>query len=249
MNAGGTLYLLPCPIADGPIDASLPATVIERARRIEHFLAEDAKSARAFLKALGHPRPLRELKIVEIGHAPDPAAVESWLAPLVAGHDVAIVSEAGCPGVADPGGTIVAAAHARGLRVRPLVGPSSIVLALMAAGLDGQRFRFLGYLPVAADARVTALRALERESRTRRETQVFIETPYRSAALFEAALVACAPATRLAIAADLTAADELVAMRTVQQWRGTPGRPALDRRPTVFCLLAAQPAGTAGASA
>lgn len=237
----GTLYLLPCPIAAGPIDAVLPAEVVAVARRVDYFLAEEAKSARAFLKEVAHPRPLRDLSIVEIGHAPRAADIDGWLAPLVSGADAAIVSEAGCPGIADPGATIVAAAHARGLRVRPLVGPSSILLAVMAAGLDGQRFRFHGYLPVAADARTVALKTLERESKTRAETQVFIETPYRSAVLFEAVLGACAASTRLSVAADLTGPAEFIATRSVQQWKSVPReqRPDLQRRPAVFCLLAA----------
>ena len=236
----GTLYLLPCPVAAGPLDAVLPAEVIAIARRLDYFLAEDAKSARAFLKEAGHPRPIRELSIVEIGHEPRTADIDGWLAPLASGTDAAIVSEAGCPGIADPGETIVAAAHARGLQVRPLVGPSSILLALMGAGLAGQRFRFHGYLPVAADARTAALKALERESKTRTETQVFIETPYRSAVVFDAVLGACAPSTRLAVAADLTGAGEFIASRTVQQWKSCPQerRPALQRQPAVFCLLA-----------
>jgi 16S rRNA (cytidine1402-2'-O)-methyltransferase len=233
----GSLLLLPCPIAAGTLAAVLPVEVQAIARRLEHFLVEDAKSARAFLKELGHPRPLRELSIVEIGHEPASDRIAEWLAPLAAGADVAIVSEAGCPGVADPGATIVAAAHARGLRVRPLAGPSSILLALMASGLEGQRFRFHGYLPVAPPARAASLIALERESRARRETQIFIETPYRSAALFEAVLDACAPATRVAVAADLTGTDEFVRTATVQQWKAGPA-PRLQRRPTVFCLLA-----------
>lgn len=234
----GTLYLLPCPIAAGSLQASLPAEVIATARGLEHFLVEDAKTARAFLKELGHPKPIRELAIDEIGHAPPAESVDAWLAPVVAGRDAAIVSEAGCPAIADPGGTIVAAAHARGIRVRPLVGPSSILLALMAAGLDGQRFRFHGYLPVAAETRTSNLKGLERESKARAETQVFIETPYRSASMFDSLLAVCAPSTRVAIAVDLTGPGELVRMQTVQQWKAA-ARPALQRQPAVFCLLAA----------
>lgn len=235
-----TLYLLPCPIATGSLLATLPAEVIATGRRLEHFLVEDAKSARAFLKELGHPRPLRDLSIVQIGHAPRAADVDGWLAPLDAGHDMAIVSEAGCPGVADPGSVLVAAAHARGRCVRPLVGPSALLLALMACGLEGQRFRFHGYLPVPADARTAALRALERESRARTETQLFIETPYRTVALFDAVLAACASGTRVAVGADLTGSDEFVAMHTVQQWatHAADARRRLQRRPAVFCLLA-----------
>jgi 16S rRNA (cytidine1402-2'-O)-methyltransferase len=233
----GTLYLLPCPIAIGSLDASLPAEVIATARRLEHFLVEDAKTARAFLKEVGHPKPIRDLAIDEIGHAPRAESVDAWLAPIIGGRDAAVVSEAGCPAVADPGGTIVAAAHARGIRVRPLVGPSSILLALMAAGLDGQRFRFVGYLPVPAEERSASLKALERESGQRGETQVFIETPYRSAPVFDSILAACAPSTRLAVAVDLTGPGEFVRMRTVQQWKADE-KPALQRQPAVFCLLA-----------
>lgn len=233
----GTLYLLPCPIAAESLEASLPAEVIATARRLEHFLVEDAKTARAFLKEVGHPKPMRDLAIDEIGHAPPADRIDAWLAPVVAGRDAAVVSEAGCPAVADPGGTLVAAAHARGIRVRPLVGPSSILLALMAAGLDGQRFRFLGYLPVPAGERSASLRALESESRARGETQVFIETPYRSASMFDAILAACAPSTLLAVAVDLTGPGEFVRMRTVQQWKAAE-KPELQRRPAVFCLLA-----------
>ena len=236
----GTLYLLPCPIAEGPIEAALPNAVLAVARGLEYFLVEDAKTARAFLKHAGHPKPIRELSITEIGHAPRAEDIDGWIAPLLAGHDVAIVSEAGCPGIADPGTSIVAAAHERRIPVRPLVGPSSILLAVMASGLEGQRFRFLGYLPVAAEARAEALKTIERESKSRRETQVFIETPYRSKAMFDAILASCAGSTRLAVAADLMGADEFVSMRTVTQWKSVAAgdRPAMQRQPAVFCLLA-----------
>lgn len=232
----GTLYLLPCPIAEGPLAAALPADVIALARRLDHFLVENAKSARAFLKALEHPRPLRELAITEIGHEPRATEIAGWLAPLAHGVDIAVVSEAGCPAVADPGASLVAAAHAAGHRVRPLVGPSSILLALMSCGLEGQRFRFHGYLPVAAEERAAAIKSLERDSAARRETQVFIETPYRSAALFDAVLAVCAAATRIAVAADLMSSTESISMRSVQAWKAAP--PSLQRRPAVFCLLA-----------
>jgi 16S rRNA (cytidine1402-2'-O)-methyltransferase len=235
----GVLFLLPTPIADGPLDGVLPEAVIATARRIDHYLAENAKSARAFLKLAGHPRPLRELSIIEIGHQPRGDEIETWLAPLAAGHDIALVSEAGCPAVADPGATLVAVAHLRGWRVRPLVGPSAILLALMASGLDGQHFRFHGYLPIGKDERSARLQLLERESRSG-ETQVFIETPYRGDALFEAILTGCAATTRIAVAIDLTGGGEYVGMRTVEAWRKMPdsARPSLQKRPAVFCLLA-----------
>lgn len=231
----GALILLPCPIAADAIAGALPPDVVAVARRLDYFLVENAKSARAFLKSIGHPTPLRELQIEEIGHEPDADSIAGWLAPLSAGRDAALLSEAGCPAVADPGATLVAAAHRLGLRVRPLVGPSSLLLALMASGGNGQRFRFHGYLPVPADERARRLQALERDARSG-ETQLFIETPYRGRAMFDAILGACAPDTRLSVAVDLTAADEYVRTLSVAEWRNAPA-PPLDRRPAVFSLL------------
>jgi 16S rRNA (cytidine1402-2'-O)-methyltransferase len=236
----GTLYLMPTPLAEDTALAVLPATTLEIARRLRYFLAEDARSARAFLKAADHPRPLQSLRIVEIGHAPDPRAIDGWLQPLIDGEDAAIVSEAGCPGIADPGAAIVARAHVRGLHVQPLVGPSSIVLALMASGLNGQAFRFVGYLPQDAAALAMRLRQLERDSRGG-ETQLWIETPYRNERMFDAVLAACRLDSRLTLATELTAAAETVQTRTVADWKvlGASQRPDLRKRPTVFALLAA----------
>ncbi len=232
----GTLYLMPCPIAVGPIDEVMPDGVIRIARGLSYFLAENAKSARAVLKLFGHPRPLRELDIVEIGHDPAVESIGVWLGPVLEGRDAALLSEAGCPGVADPGASIVAAAHRAGLRVRPLVGPSSLLLALMASGLNGQSFRFHGYLPITPSERAARLLDLERLA-LQGETQMFIETPYRTAAMFTAILASCDPTTRLALAVDLTGVTEIVATHSIAEWRQR-GAPALDRRAAVFSLLA-----------
>ena len=234
----GTLFLLPTPIAASSLNAALPPAVIALAHRVEHFLVEDAKTARVFLKQLGHPKSLRDLSIVEIGHAPPDSDIAAWQAPMRAGADNALPSEAGCPAVADPGATLVAAAHRNGWTVQPLVGPSSIILALMASGLDGQHFRFVGYLPIAADERAAAIRALE--SKAKDETQIFIETPYRNFAVFEALLQHCRPMTRLAIAIDLTGDAEFVRQCTVEQWRTqtSAAHASLSKQPAVFCLLA-----------
>lgn len=239
----GTLYLLPSPLAPTeatPVDAVLPAGTLAVLRSIDYFLVENAKAARAFLKAAGHPRPLRELEIVEIGHAPPPARIDGWLAPLAAGRSAAIASDAGCPGIADPGATLVARAHELGLDVRPLVGPSAIVLAMMASGLDGQRFRFVGYLPQDPGACARRLRELERDSRAG-ETQLFIETPYRNERLFALMLEHCAPTTRVCVAVDLTAPAQRVITLPVAAWRqrAPHERPALHHHPAVFALLAA----------
>jgi 16S rRNA (cytidine1402-2'-O)-methyltransferase len=237
---GGTLYLLPTLLADTSADAVLPAGTLAAARAIDYLLAENAKSARAFLKAIAHPKPVAGIHIVEVGHTPDHARIDSWLKPLLHhGIDAAIVSEAGCPGIADPGASIVARAHALGIKVRPLVGPSSLLLALMASGLNGQQFRFVGYLPRDAAPLAQRLREIERDSE-RGETQIFIETPYRNERLLAAILATCHPTTRLSIAVDLTTVDECLVTRTVREWSLLPEnqRPCLDRHPAVFSLLA-----------
>ena len=221
------LYAIPTPLGGAPAEA-LPAPALEIVRGLRDFAVENAKSARAFLGAVGMPVALRELSLVEIENA--------TLAPLREGRPLGLVSEAGCPAIADPGAALVEAAHREGFRVVPLVGPSSITLALMASGLEGQRFAFCGYLPREAPERARRIRELESRSRRERETQIFIETPYRSDALLAALVEACSPQTRLCVAADLTLATESIAARSIAQWRrqATP----IGRRPAVFLLLA-----------
>ncbi len=239
---GGTLYLLPTRLGEA-VDwpAVLPAHTRAIACRLRHFVVENAKTARAALKWLGHPAPLRELTIESLPEPPTPADIERLLVPLVAGTDLGLMSEAGCPGVADPGASLIRRAHELDIPVRPLVGPSSLLLALMASGLDGQRFAFHGYLPEREPARSQRIVQLEQESRRLRQTQIFIETPYRNQALFEALLGACQAHTLLCIACDLTQASETIATRRIADWRDTPRRPAvggfLQRRPTTFLLL------------
>lgn len=235
----GRLLLLPSLLADSQADEVLPLRVLETARATRHFLAERAKSARAFLKAIGHPVAMQELDIVEIGHAPLAAHIDEWLRPLRDGEDLALVSEAGCPAVADPGASIVARAHVLGFPVHPLVGPSSLLLALMASGLEGQRFRFVGYLPQEESELARAIEMLEVASRAG-ETQLFIETPYRNERLFSALLRHGSHDTQLTIAAGLTGKDESIATRTIDAWRklAESRPPDLRNRPAVFALLA-----------
>ncbi len=242
--AAGRLHLVPVPISaePGPLDAVLPAGTVATARAAHYFLAENARSARAFLKAIGHPQPIAQLRIVQIGHDPEDALVDQWLAPLrpAAGatpQDGVLVSEAGCPGIADPGANIVARAHALGIPVVPWVGPSAIVLALMGAGMNGQAFRFLGYLPQDRGALQARLQQVQADA-WHGETQIFIETPYRSARLFESLLQHCDRALRLCVAADLTGSAPLLRTCTIGQWQAqaTAAWPPLDRRPAVFLL-------------
>lgn len=235
--AQGRLYLVPAWLSEETPPASvLPASVLERVRALDAFVVENAKSARRYLAACGHPRPMREIAMTELNEHTNPKDVPAMLSGLLEGHDVGLLSEAGLPAVADPGALLVREAHARGITVVPLVGPSSLMLALMASGLEGQRFRFVGYLPAESGARRAAIAQLERASAQESETQVFIETPYRNDALMADLLQACKPQTRLAIAADLTAVTESVSLRRIDQWRADPG--TIGKRPAVFLLLA-----------
>jgi 16S rRNA (cytidine1402-2'-O)-methyltransferase len=233
----GTLFLVTCWISeDTPPESVVPAGTLKRIHALEAFVVENAKSARAFLAAAGHPRPLRDIAMRELNeHTPD-SEVGALLAPLHAGRDVGLLSEAGAPTVADPGARLVAAAHAEGIRVVPLVGPSAILLALMASGLDGQRFRFHGYLPAQSGERRVRIAQLERDSAANGETQAFIETPYRNDALLGDLLEACHAETRLAVAIDLTGPGESIRMESVREWRAR--RPMIGKHPAVFLLLA-----------
>jgi len=233
----GALWLLPVALGDAPWEGFLPPATRDAACRLQHFVAENAKSARAELKRIGHPRPLRELSIEQMPETPAAADIDHLLAPLLAGHDLGLMSEAGCPGVADPGALLVRRAHELDVAVKPLVGPSSLLLALMASGLDGQRFAFHGYLPAREPERGRRIAELEAESARCRQTQIFIETPYRNRALFDALLAAARPRTRLCVATDLSLPGESISTRRIAEWKAA-APPDLDKRPTVFLLLA-----------
>jgi 16S rRNA (cytidine1402-2'-O)-methyltransferase len=232
----GRLFLVPMPLGvESDPQAVLPQATLEAAVRLRHFIAENARTARRMLVRLPLAVPIQQVSFAELNEHTRPEALPALLAPLLAGEDVGLVSEAGCPAIADPGATLVAAAHAHGIAVVPLVGPSSILLALMASGLNGQAFAFHGYLPVDMAARAAKLLELETASAASGAAQMFIETPYRNEALFAALLSAAKPTTRLTIAADLTLATELIASHTVGAWRDRP-RPALASRPAIFAL-------------
>lgn len=234
----GILYLIPNTLGSHDTrDAVLPADVQAIAAGCAHFVVENAKVARQFLKAINIILPLQEVAMSELNINTPDADVVKLLAPLLAGHDVGLISDAGCPAVADPGARLVAAAHAAGVTVRPLVGPSSILLGLMASGLNGQKFAFQGYLPVDASARGAAIKKLEIESKTQQQTQLFIETPYRNMQMLEALCQHLSPLTQLCVAADLTLDSEFVLTQTVAQWRKNKGLD-LHKRPTLFLFLA-----------
>jgi len=232
----GTLYLIPSTLgADAPI-GTLPEATLEVVRRLEVLVVETPKEARRFLKAAGVTLKDRRIELSVLDKDTPDTRLADLLAPARSGTDTGVLSDAGCPGVADPGARLVRLAHVHDIPVVPLVGPSSILLALMASGMNGQRFAFNGYLPIETSARDAALRALEARSAAQRETQILIETPYRNERLLRAILDICEASTRLCIATDLTLASQQVATRTIARWRGST--PEIAKRPTVFLLQA-----------
>ena len=245
----GILYLIPNTLgptlsAPGALNHVLPEQVQALTASLDYFVAENAKTARAFLKlvAIDHPlgRPLQEIEIAELNVNTPAAALAGLLAPLLAGRDAGLVSEAGVPAVADPGADLVRLAHQHGITVRPLVGPSSLLLSVMASGLNGQSFAFNGYLPTDAAARTKRVKELELRSRVEKQTQLLIETPYRNAAMLEALVGACQPSTLICVATDLSLDTESVRTLTAAKWKGllaTDKAPDFHKKPTVFLLL------------
>jgi len=232
----GSLYLVPNTLGDAAPEAVIPAAVLDRARSLDYIIAEDPKTARAFLKRIGSTRVLQSIRVERLDHNTRPSDIPALLEPLLDGRDAGLLSEAGLPAVADPGASLVRLAHERNVRVVPLSGPSSMVLALAASGLEGQRFAFHGYLPVAETELLTTLKECERQSRKLKQTQIFIETPYRNDRTLATMLRALAPATLVCVAADLTLESETVKTRSIAAWRKET--PQLRGRPTVFLFLA-----------
>lgn len=233
----GILYLIPAPLGDeGELSSVLPEQVRLIALSLDSFVAENAKTARQVLKRYGIAKPLQEIAIATLDEHTPQEKIKELLAPLIAGKDLGLMSEAGCPAVADPGAQLVRLAHEKGIRVVPLVGPSSLLLALMGSGMNGQSFMFHGYLPANHEARVKKLAELERESRSRRQTQLFIEAPYRNQQMLADILTACRPETQLCLATDLTQASESIVTRSVGAWKKKS--PEIHKKPTIFLLYA-----------
>ena len=231
----GALILIPTPLGElAPLE-----TIPEAARRalgeVDLLLVENERSARRYLARAGIGRGLDGVEFHELSEHTRPEELEPFVAAMAGGRRVGVVSEAGCPGIADPGAELARLCHERGIRVIALPGPSSVILAVMASGLGGQSFAFHGYLPVKPELRVRRIRELERQARERGQTQVVMETPYRNERLFADLLAACDGATLLCVACDLTTASEYVSTRRVADWRTAPA-PALRRRPALFLL-------------
>jgi 16S rRNA (cytidine1402-2'-O)-methyltransferase len=233
----GRLWLIPTPLGDASDPRRcLPPDTVAIASRLHYFIAENARTARAFLKQLDLDRPIQQIEIRELSEHTPAAELPGLLAPILAGQEAGLVSEAGCPAVADPGAALVALAHQHQVPVHPLIGPSAILLALMASGMGGQAFAFVGYLPQQPDARLQAVRALEQRSARSGETILMIETPYRNQAIFETLLAGLSGDCRLMVASSLSLPDQLIRTERVATWRGSPVQ--LARVPTVFGLIA-----------
>lgn len=231
----GTLFLLPSPVAEGTEQQVISPAMRAVLPSLTYFLAEDARTARRFLSSLKLYPSIEALTVQVLDKDTSEEQIANLLQPALGGADVGLLSEAGCPGVADPGARAVAYAHRRNIKVVPLVGPSSLLLALMGSGLNGQQFAFHGYLPVEARALSQKLQALEAESKTKDQTQIFIETPYRNQTLFQTLLRALHPATRLCVALDLTGANEFIRTQTVADWR--KHEEPWPKLPAVFLFL------------
>ena len=229
----GTLYLVPNLLGAVPPDAVLPQRTIDIARGLAHFVVETPKTARQFIKTLQPSTPIQSISFAQLDLRTPASRMGELLAPALAGQDLGLVSDAGCPGVADPGAQLVRVAHEAGVRVVPLVGPSAVLLALMASGMNGQQFAFHGYLPIKPAARNHTIKSLDDASA--HATQIFIETPYRNEALAAAVLHACRSSTQFCAAVDLTLPSEQVICRSIAQWRKLP-LPSLARRPTLFLI-------------
>ena len=230
----GKLYLIPTPLHETALH-TIPSYVLPILHRLDYFIAERAKTARQFIKTTQPPRPLQVLTVYELSKHTDPEEWQTYLQAAEAGHDIGLLSEAGVPGVADPGADIVRLAYSKGMEVVPLVGPSSILLALMASGMNGQQFCFQGYLSPKKPQLMQDLKRLEQLAQRQQQTQIFIETPYRNHALLETAFQTLAPQTLFCIACDLTAPTEYIFTKTVRQWQQT-ALPDLDKRPAIFLI-------------
>lgn len=230
----GTLYLLPVPLAENAVEKSVPPLHCNIIDQLRTYIVENEKTARSWLKAMKLNVPQSELTMHVYGKHSEKASLGSYFMELESGKDVGLMSEAGCPAIADPGSDLVAEAHRRKIKVVPLVGPSSVVLALMASGFNGNSFSFCGYLPIDKTERSRRIKELETLSERLKQTQIFIETPFRNNQLIEELLRTCQPSTRLCVAVNLTAEDEEIKSKTIAEWR--EGKVDFHKKPAIFLL-------------
>jgi len=230
----GKLYMIPITLGSGSVSEIIPADVLKKTIELRYFIVENIRTTRRYLRMLDKSFPIDESQFFELNKHTKPAQIESYLKPLFSGNDIGVISEAGVPGVADPGADVVALAHKNKITVVPFVGPSSILLSVMASGLNGQNFAFNGYLPVKSSERIKQLKFLEKRSITENQSQLFIETPYRNNAMLDDILKACLPETKLCIAADITLSSEFIKTDTIKNWKKK--KTDLNKRPAIFII-------------
>ena len=228
------IYLIPTTLGDSPVENVIPKYVVDIINQTQHYIVENIKTARRYLIKAGIKTKIDDLTFYELNKHSSPEEYDSYLNPIKENKNIGIISEAGTPGVADPGADIVAIAHRRNIPVVPLVGPSSILLSVMASGLNGQSFAFVGYLPIKKPERIKRIKELERRSQVENQTQLFIETPYRNQHLLEDILSNCSPETKLCIATDITLESEFIKTKSIKEWK--KGIPNLHKRPTIFLI-------------
>ncbi|WP_430809595.1 MULTISPECIES: SAM-dependent methyltransferase [unclassified Carboxylicivirga] len=231
----GKLYLIPNTLGESPIERNLSTDTIDLIRSVKYFVVENIRSARRFLKKVDKAIDIDELQFFVLDKHTNPNDIPGFLNPLFDGHNLGLLSEAGCPGVADPGADVVYLAHTKNVQVIPLVGPSSILLSVMASGLNGQSFAFNGYIPLKKGEVGKHIKHLEERSIREKQTQLFIEAPYRNTKLLQELVNACRPQTRLCIACDITLDSEYIQTKTIAQWKGK--LPDINKRPAIFLLL------------
>jgi 16S rRNA (cytidine1402-2'-O)-methyltransferase len=234
MSKTGILFLIPTVIAENTVEKVLSPFVLEIISSLDEFIVEDERTARRFLKIAGYSRPINDAVLHKLDKHTDPADLHSFISSLLNGKNIGLLSEAGCPCIADPGSGIVEIAHQNNIKVKPLTGPSSILLALIASGFNGQNFAFNGYLPIEKNARIKKIKELENKSMRDDQTQIFMETPFRNMQLLNDILSSCRPSTRLCIAADITADSEFVETMSIEEWRLKI--PSLNKRTVIFLL-------------
>jgi 16S rRNA (cytidine1402-2'-O)-methyltransferase len=233
----GTLYLIPTTIGSDTWESVIPPLVISKTRSLKHFIVEDIRTTRRYLSKIGVETPIDQINFQVLNEHTKQVEIEQLIQPLLSGQDMGLLSESGLPAIADPGSLVVALANRMGIKVVPLTGPSSIFLTLMASGLNGQNFAFVGYIPVKSDERKGRIKQLEARSRQEKQTQIFIEAPYRNLHVFEDILKECNPETRLTVGVELTTPFEFISTKKIREWKNsTP--PDINKKNCVFCILA-----------
>jgi len=236
VNKKGKIYLIPTTLGDTEINAVIPANVTDIIDNLHYFIVENIRTARRYIRKVSLNKNIDEITFFELNKHTDIKDVASYLNPCISGNSIGVISEAGNPGIADPGANIVKIAHQKKIDVIPLVGPSSILLALISSGMNGQNFAFNGYLPIKDNERIKKIQYLEKKSKSENQSQIFMETPFRNMKMLEAVLQTCRNNTLLCIATDITLQSEFIKTKTIAEWKKQ--KPQLNKRPTVFVLQA-----------